>query len=440
MMPIDHTHDISATSWLDSANAPGCDFPLQNLPLTVFRRAGTDEAFRGGVAIGDQTIDLARLAQTVPARDAVKEALDACAAPTLNAFVARGREAWTALRHGLFAMLSSDADPASIAAVREALVPIAQIEHAVPFAIGDYTDFYTSIDHALNIGNLLRPEAPLSPNFRWMPIAYHGRVSSIGVSGQRVFRPHGQVPDADGTPRFRACANLDYEMELGVFVGRATGRGETLGVDRAAEHLFGVCLLNDWSARDIQWWEMAPLGPFLAKNFATTLSPWIVTLDALAPYREPWARRDGDPQPLAYLDSAANREQGAIGVRVEVQLQSAAQREAGLAPTVLSRTTFAHQYWTFGQMLAHHTSGGCPMNVGDLLGSGTISGPGEREAGALIELSRSGRTPVPLGNGESRSFVEDDDTLILRGWCEREGFARIGFGECRATVVAARGA
>ncbi|WP_081078786.1 fumarylacetoacetase [Burkholderia pseudomultivorans] len=435
-MTIDHTHDASARSWLASANELDCDFPIQNLPLTVFRRAGTTEQYRGGVGIGDQVIDLARLAQSDSLGDDLSRALADCAESTLNAFAASGPSAWRSLRHGLFALLSEDANETSVALLKDALVPIADIEHAIPFAIGDYSDFYTSIDHALNIGNLIRPDDPLTPNFRWMPIAYHGRVSSIGISGQEVYRPKGQMLSADSNvPIFGPCEKLDYELELGVFIGQPTQRGQTLTVDDAEDHLFGVCLLNDWSARDIQWWEMSPLGPFLSKNFATTLSPWIVTFDALAPYRKAWARTESDPQPLAHLSSAKNQAQGALDIQVAVQIQTRAQRDTGHPPTQISQTTFSHQYWTFAQMLTHHTSGGCPMNVGDLLGSGTISGPGEQEAGALIELSRSGQTPVAVGDGERRSFLENGDTVIFRGWCEKDGFARIGFGECRGSVV-----
>ncbi|CAD6562063.1 hypothetical protein LMG27952_07670 [Paraburkholderia hiiakae] len=436
-MNLDFTHNALASSWVTSANAPACDFPIQNLPLAMFRRTGSNEAFRAGMAIGDRVIDLAMLSQAPELEASLRAALIACAAPTLNGFLALGSAAWTGLRHGMFRLLARDANPRARQIVEAALVPMGAVEYTVPVRIGDYTDFYTSLDHARNVGRLIREGDPVTDNFRWIPIAYHGRVSSIGVSGQQVYRPHGQsMKNGSPAPTYGPCEKLDYELELGLYVGRATPRGSTLSVDEAEGHLFGVCLLNDWSARDIQWWEMAPLGPFLAKNFATTISPWIVTLDALAPYRRHWTRADNDPQPLPYLESTANREQGALDVRLEVHLHSAAQRNAGRPSARLSGTTFSHQYWSVAQMLAHHTSGGCPMNVGDLIGTGTISGPGEGEAGALIELSRSGKTPVDIGNGEVRSFVEDGDIVILRGWCERDGFARIGFGECRGEVVA----
>lgn len=443
-MPLDHTHDAARTSWLASANTDACDFPIQNLPFAVFRRAGRDEAFRGGVAIGDQVIDMAKLATLLHTNaslpDAAARAIQACAQARLNDFLALGQPAWTALRHALVEWLDSGASGVEVDSVKASLVPLSEIEYTVPVTIGDYTDFYTSVHHAVNIGNLIRPDDPLTPNFRWIPIAYHGRVSSIGVSGQRVRRPRGQsIRPGTSTPVYAPCAMLDYELELGVYVGRGTEAGTSLSVDQAEAHLFGICLLNDWSARDIQWWEMAPLGPFLAKNFATTISPWIVTMDALAPYRSAWHRDADQPQPLDYLESARNRESGALDIRLQVSLQSADARAQGRAPARVSETTFTHQYWSIAQMLAHHTSGGCAMNVGDLFGSGTISGPGDGEAGALIELSRGGRTPVAIGAGETRAYLEDGDTVILRGWCERDGFARIGFGECRGEVMPVHG-
>jgi fumarylacetoacetase len=309
--------------------------------------------------------------------------------------------------------------------------------------IGDYTDFYTSIHHALNIGKLFGI-ADVSPNFRWLPIAYHGRVSSIGVSGQGVRRPMGQVkPPSEASPRLAACAWLDYELELGLVIGPGNALGEAVSVAEAEDHLFGVCLLNDWSARDIQGWEMAPLGPFQAKNFATTVSPWIVTLDALAPYRCPWTRAPGEPEPLPYLDDAQIRAAGGLDIRLEVALESAARRAAGLGPVPLTATSFRHQYWTPAQMLAHHTVGGCNLQPGDLIGSGTISGPAAAEAGAMMELTQAGRAPLrlagPDGSVEERSFLADGDAVIFRGHCEAPGRARIGFGECRGTVLPARG-
>jgi fumarylacetoacetase len=307
--------------------------------------------------------------------------------------------------------------------------------------IGDYSDFYTSIHHALNIGKLFGiPD--VSPNFRWLPIAYHGRVSSIGVSCQAVRRPRGQLrPPGAETPVHAPCAWLDYELELGLVVGAANPLGEAVPIGRAEQHLFGICLLNDWSARDIQGWEMAPLGPFLAKNFATTVSPWIVTLEALAPYRCAFERAAGEPEPLPHLIDDTQRARGGFDIRLSVALESAARRAAGLPAVPLTETSFRHQYWTPAQMLTHHTEGGCNLQVGDLLGSGTISGPTAAEAGAMMELTQAGRQPLQLpgaqGDTESRGFLADGDTVIFRGWCEAPGRARIGFGECRGTVLPA---
>jgi len=435
---LDATHDPAARSWLDAAHAPGCDFPLQNLPHAVFRRAGSNEAFRGGVAIGDQVIDLQALLQAGVFEGLATTAAGAAAQSTLNDFFAQGPAAWKALRHALFALLK-EGTPADTARVRRALVPMAEVAYTVPARIGDYTDFYTSIDHALNISRLMNPQGDVTPNFRWIPTAYHGRVSTIGVSGQQFRRPMGQTlaPGASA-PAFHACARLDYELELGIWIGQGNAAGEPIALAQAEQHIFGICLLNDWSARDIQFWEMAPLGPFLAKNFATTISPWIVTMEALAPYRTPWTRAAGEPQPLPYLESEANRASGALDIRLEVWLESERARAAGRGPSRLSSTSFRHQYWTPAQMVTHHTVGGCSLMPGDLLGSGTISGPGPGEAGAIIELTRAGQSPVALADGEERGFLQDGDAVLLRGWCEKPGAARIGFGESRGTVLPAR--
>lgn len=439
-MHTDHTHDASRRSWLASANVLGTDFPIQNLPFSVVRRAGSSEAFRCAVAIGDSAIDMVHLAQASCFEPELACILQACAQPRLNELMALGPLAWQRLRHALFAFLEDGATGESVEIVREALLPLCELEYSVPATIGDYTDFYTSYYHAHNVGTLIRPEQPIAPNFFWLPIAYHGRVSSIGVSGTPIRRPFGQsVPPGKSEPIYTACAMLDYELELGVFVGQATKIGHPAALDAVDQHIFGLCLLNDWSARDVQWWEMAPLGPFLAKNFATTISPWIVTLEALAPYRVAWSRAKNEPQPLRYLESENNRKGGALDIRLQVTLQSAAQRQTGRPATLLSETSFRHQYWSIGQMLTHHTSGGCPLNVGDLIGSGTISGPLPNEAGALVELSRGGRQPVELGNGEKRSFLADGDIVTLRGWCDRSGFVRIGFGDCYAEVLPSLG-
>jgi fumarylacetoacetase len=437
MREIDHTHDAAAASWLESANASHTDFPIQNLPFSVFRAAGTDAPFRGGVAIGDQVLDLAALARTPLLSGVALQAARACTAPVLNDFFTMGPAAWRALRHALFALLHQD-NAAHAEAVRACLHPQSAAEHTVPARIGDYTDFYTSIHHARTISRLLDPKGDLPRNFQWIPTAYHGRVSSIGVAGQTFRRPYGQsMAEGATAPEYAPCRRLDYELELGIYVGIGNAPGERIALSRAEEHVFGICLLNDWSARDIQAWEMAPLGPFHAKNFATTVSPWIVTMDALTPYRLPWTRPAGDPQPLPYLESDAHRAAGALDIRLEVAIETERMREAVLPAKTLSRTSFSHHYWSIAQMLTHHAAGGCNLQTGDLLGSGTISGPELAEAGALMELALAGRQPVDLGNGERRSFLEDGDTIIFRGWCEREGFGRIGFGLNHGRVLAA---
>jgi fumarylacetoacetase len=436
MHSLDHTHDPSARSWLASANAAGADFPIQNLPISVFRRQGSTEPWRGGVAIGDQVLDLAALSARAALEGTALDAARTAAQSALNDFFALGPAAWRALRHALFALLEERSVQADV--VRACLVPQAEAEYTLPARIGDYTDFYTSLDHALNCMRIMYPEADVTPNFRWLPQAYHGRVSTIGVSGQEFHRPMGQsMPPGADTPVFLPCARMDYELELGVWIGQGNAMGRPIPLDQAESHIFGISLLNDWSARDIQVWEMTPLGPFHAKNFATTVSPWIVTLDALAPYRTAWTRPAGDPQPLPYLETPANRAAGALDIRLEVWLESERARREGHGPARLSGTSFRHQYWSIAQMVAHHTAGGCSLNPGDLIGSGTISGPEPGEAGAMIELAYGGQKPVPLGDGDERGFLQDGDTVVMRGWCEKPGAARIGFGECRGTVLPA---
>ena len=436
MRSIDETHDQRLTSWVDSANRPGSDFPIQNLPFAVFRRAGSAEPLRCGVGIGDAIVDLTALGPAAPGAGPAAEALAACAASSLNALMALGPEAAVALRRALSSLLRSGS--AHAGALAAALVPQEQAEFAVPARIGDYTDFYTSIHHATAVGRLFRPEQPLLPNYKWVPIAYHGRASSIGVSGQSVRRPHGQLmPRGAERPHLAPSERLDYELELGVLVGRGNALGEAVPIERAEEHVFGLCLLNDWSARDVQAWEYQPLGPFLAKNFATTVAPWVVTLEALAPFRAPWRRTAGDPQPLAYLDCAALRESGTIEIALEVAIETQAMRERALAPARLSQSDFRDSYWSIAQMVAHHTVNGCNLEPGDLLGTGTQSGPEPGAAGSLLELTAGGSRPLTLPSAEQRTFLADGDRVILRGWCERPGFVRIGFGEAVGTVVPA---
>ena len=437
MIELNPTHNPALKSWVASANQTGCDFPIQNLPFGVFRRTGSSEAFRGGVAIGDQILDLSAAQQLGAFSDGAGDAARTCGAPTLNAFMAMGPKAWSALRAALSRALSEGAELES--ALSRCLVPQAEAEFTVPAHIGDYTDFYTSVHHATNVGKLFRPDNPLMPNYKWLPIGYHGRSSSIGVSGQSFHRPVSQTMAPGATaPQLTPSRRMDYELELGVYMGTPNALGEPVALDEAEAHVFGLCLFNDWSARDIQGWEYQPLGPFLSKNFASTVSPWIVTLEALAPYRQPWTRPSDDPQPLAYLDSATLRASGAIDIELEVFIQSTAMREQGLPEHRLSRSNFRHAYWSVSQMVAHHTVNGCNLQPGDLLGSGTQSGPTLDEAGALIELSVGGSRTLDLPSGETRTFLEDGDTVTFRGACEKPGAARVGFGEVSGTLLPAR--
>ncbi|CAN7672876.1 fumarylacetoacetase [Variovorax sp. LjRoot290] len=420
---LNATHDPKLRSWVASANEAGCDFPIQNLPFGRFRPAGSGEAFRIGVAIGDQVLDL--------------KATGLVHTDDMNVLMAKSPTERQTLRAAISAGLAEGSEQAPEWA--KALLAQSAAEMTVPCRIGDYTDFYTGIHHARTVGSLFRPDQPLLPNYQWVPIGYHGRASSIGVSGQRFKRPQGQTkaPDA-ATPSFGPSKRLDYELELGFLVAQGNALGEPVAIAEAEAHLFGVTLLNDWSARDIQAWEYQPLGPFLSKNFASTLSPWIVTMEALAPFRAAFERPAGDPQPLPYLDAPANRESGALDITLEVWLQTAKMREAGEGAVRLTRGNARDAaYWTAAQLVTHHTVNGCNLQPGDLLGSGTLSGPKPDEAGSLLELTLGGKQPILLPNGERRSFLEDGDTLSLRGFCEREGAVRIGLGEVSATVEAA---
>ncbi|MBS0378833.1 MAG: fumarylacetoacetase [Proteobacteria bacterium] len=434
MGATDATHDPALESWVPSANAPG-DFPLQNLPFGVFRRKGTSEEFRGGVAIGDQVLDLAALAARTPFTGPAAAGLALAAQPSLNALMGAGAAPRRALRVALSQALRRGAPLA--AAADCLLVPQAHAELDMPARVGDFTDFYASIHHATAVGRLFRPDNPLLPNYKWIPIAYHGRASSIRVSGVDFPRPRGQLkPAGDAPPVLGATQRLDYELELGVYVGAGSIPGAAVPLREAEDHLFGMCLLNDWSARDVQAWEYQPLGPFLAKNFATTVSPWVVTLEALAPFRTALRRPDGEPAPLPYLDGPENRS-GAFDIGLEVWLETATMRRAGRPAVRLSHSSFADSWWTAAQMLTHHSVNGCKLRPGDLLGTGTQSGPAPQEAGSLLELTRGGREPLELGDGESRTFLEDGDRVILRGGCERPGVRHIGFGEASATVLPA---
>jgi fumarylacetoacetase len=437
---VNHTHDPQRSSWVPSAQGP-TDFSIQNLPFGVFRRAGRADPPSGGLAIGNQILDLRAGSAAGLFSGSAQEAAIACSDSTLNRLMAMGREPCSRLREQASDLLSADS-PASRrhrTTVERLLVPMADAEMFLPAAIGDYSDFYASLHHASNVGSMFRPDNPLLPNYKWIPIGYHGRASSIVVSGTPVRRPLGQLKAADADrPVYAPSRSLDYEAELGCFVGPGTCLGERVSMEASEQHLFGMVLVNDWSARDIQSWEYQPLGPFLAKSFATTISPWVITMEALEPYRIPAFERSAvDPQPMDHLDSPANRSQGAIDAVVEVYLSSNAMRHAGMAPVRVSRASLADLYWTPAQMLTHQTSNGCNLQPGDLFATGTISGPTPESRGCLLERTWRGAEPLTLPSGERRSFLEDGDEVIMRAFCERPGAARIGFGECRGTIVAA---
>lgn len=420
-------------SWVKSANRPGTDFPIENLPYGAFRRNASNGPTRVGVAIGDQILDCTTLADIV-GQDAVPRSL---ADGDLNGFMALGAAARKSFRTALTRWLAVGSPDATRLAA--ALVAQADVEMQLPCTIGDYTDFYASIHHATAVGRLFRPDAPLLPNYKWVPIGYHGRGSSIGVSGQQVVRPVGQVKaaTADQPPEFGPCRRLDIELEVGGFIGVGNALGSPIPMAQAEEHLFGVCILNDWSARDIQAWEYQPLGPFLAKNFASTISPWIVTMEALEPFRVPYERPADDPPTLPYITSPTNQQRGGITMVLEFYLQTAKMRAEGRAPERLSASNLRYAYWTFNQMLTHHASNGCNLQPGDLLGSGTMSGPKPSEAGSLLELTMGGKQPIALSTGETRTFLEDGDTVTLKAFCESANAVRIGLGECVGTIVAA---
>jgi fumarylacetoacetase len=423
-------------SWLESANAPLTDFPLENLPFGVFRRGDVDtrtSRASAGVAIGESILDLRAAAESRLLDALAEEIIAACKDDSLNHLMSMGREASAPLRALLMDLFS---DRSIKTKVEPLLVKQSEAEMLLPARIGDYTDFYASIHHATNVGRLFRPDNPLLPNYKYVPIGYHGRASSIVVSGADIPRPNGQIkpPDA-GAPRFAPTQSLDHEMEVGFFIGPENRHGCAIPIDQAESHIFGCCLVNDWSARDIQAWEYQPLGPFLAKSFATSISPWVVTMEALAPFRAPvFQREHGDPSPLPYLDAPANRTSGAFDINLEVWLRTERMRRENTPAVRLSKSNLRDLYWTPAQMLAHHTSNGCNMRSGDLLGTGTVSGATDDSFGCLLEITRRGEHPLQLPNGESRIFLEDGDEITMRGYCEREGTARIGFGSCSGTV------
>jgi len=438
MSLINETHDSALQSWVTSANVADNGFPIQNLPFAIYRRRDTQEAYRPGLAIGDQILDLAALAEQAPWTGPAGQALATCQATSLNGLMALSPQYWSALRLELSRALRTGSTMQSM--LEPLLTVQADAEFDIPAQIGDYTDFYISLHHATAVGKQFRPDNPLLPNYKWIPIGYHGRASSIGVSGQTFPRPKGQKRPAQegGTPGFGPCERLDYELELGVLIGQGNAQGEPVGIDDAESHVFGLCILNDWSARDLQAWEYQPLGPFLAKNFASTISPWVVTLEALAPFRIPFQRDASDPQPLPYLSSQKNWDTGAFDVKLDVLLATATSRAANAEPALLSSSNFKDAYWSVAQLVTHHTVNGCNLKPGDLLGTGTLSGPDQGQEGSLLELSAGGKSPITLPTGEQRSFLEDHDEVIFRARCSKPGYPTISLGECAGTVLPAR--
>jgi fumarylacetoacetase len=433
---LDQTHDRTLTSWVRSAQMAGTDFPIQNLPLGVFETAAGRVGI--GVAIGDQVVDLRVARDAGLLSSLAPEILTTLEGRTLNALIALGRPALTALRVAVQRFLRAETEEGGAAQrVNGLLHPMAAVRMHLPVEVGDYSDFYASVDHATNVGSMFRPDNPLLPNYRHVPIGYHGRASSIVPTGTSVRRPMGQVSaKPEGPPTFAPTARLDYELEVGAVIGAGNALGEPVPLAEAEAHLAGLVLVNDWSARDVQAWEYQPLGPFLAKNFATTISPWLVTLDALAPYRVASRLRSAEePSPLPYLADAGDQAHGGFGITLEVWIHTARMRAEGAPAERVSHGGFAQMYWTLAQMLTHHASGGCNLRPGDLIASGTVSGPEKSSRGCLLELTWRGAEPVTFSNGETRAFLADGDEVILRGWCEAPGHARIGFGECRGLVV-----
>jgi fumarylacetoacetase len=435
---LNETHDPSLKSWIAEANAEDAEFPVQNLPFGVFKpRAGKHTA-RVGVAIGDRVLDVSACGAAGLLPDA-SEAAAACASSSLNPLMALGPFHWSRLRSALSRLLRSGSELQS-RVLADALVRAAECEMRLPAEIGDYSDFFASIHHATNAGRMFRPDNPLLANYKYLPIAYHGRASSIVISETPLKRPIGQTKLASAeVPVVGPSRRLDYELELGVFIGTGNPLGDSIPLENAERHVFGLCLVNDWSARDIQTWEYQPLGPFLGKSFGTSVSPWIVTIEALAPFRVPRSlRAPGDPQPLPYLSSENDALYGGVDIAFEIELTTAKMRSEGHPPHRLARTSSRHLYWTIFQMIAHHTVNGCNLRTGDLIASGTLSGPEVDSFGSLLEATLNGTQPFTLPSGESRTFLEDGDEVIFRACCSRSGYRTIGFGECRGVIAPAR--
>lgn len=434
-MKLNETHNPDLKSWVDSANDPQTDFPIQNLPLGAFKTT-KNFAPHLGVAIGEKILDLTAVCMNNLV-DIPQDIRAVCTKGFLNQLMAMGNAASSDLRFALSKALRASVQKDLQEKLKTHLFDSDKVELLNPVRIGDFTDFYASIHHATRVGAMLRPENPLLPNYKYVPIGYHGRASSITISGRKIRRPHGQVKsDEFDEPKFQPSKRLDYEAEIGFFIGESTGFGQPIPLREAERHIFGACIVNDWSARDIQKWEYQPLGPFLAKNFATSLSPWILTLEALLPFRAPaFAREAGEPKVLAYLYSPENEASGGLDITIEVFIHTSQSIKQKLPPARLSKGNFRDQYWTPAQLLAHHASNGCNFHTGDLFASGTVSGKNLDEAGCLLELTLGGKEPIELPSGEKRAFIEDGDEIIIKAYCEKDGFRRIGFGACSGIII-----
>jgi fumarylacetoacetase len=440
MADLNETHDPARRSWVEAANKPDCDFPIQNLPFGVFQSPG--RAPRGGVAIGDLIVDLKAVLDAGLFLPSVQAAARAASEPTLNTLMAMPPRQISALRHALSEMLRSDGPdrPRVEKMAGGLLVPMHQASFLRPSAIGGFTDFFTSLDHVTRVGRILRPDSELPPAFKHLPMAYNGRASSVVIGDTPVMRPHGQRMRGNGEVEFAPTRSLDYELEAGIYIGAGNALGLPIPLSAAPEHIFGLCLLNDWSARDIQRWESFPLGPFLGKSFCTTISPWIVTAEALAPFRVPVVRTKDDPVAQAYLQDAIDREEGAFDIELSATIQTAAMRSKGQTPTRITLTNLKTLYWTAAQMIAHHTSNGCSLQPGDLLGTGTTSGPTDESRACMLELTAGGKQPLALPGGETRAWLEDGDEVAFHARARRDGFVPIGFGACRARIAPASSA
>ena len=435
---INETHNPDLISWVESANDAATDFPIQNLPFGVFRRLA-DSQPTVGIAIGDMILDVAAAHAAGFYSGLAAEAAVSCENDSLNPLMALGAAHWSALRAQTSALLQKETELGQAAQKKAStlLVAMSEAEMLLPVKIGDFTDFLTSIYHATNAGQIFEPDRPLGRNFEYLPRAYHGRSSTIIVSGTPIQRPKGQIVTApDAPPRYEPSRAFDYELEVGFYIGQPNSWGEPIAVADAEDHLFGLCLVNDWSARDIQGWEMQPLGPFLSKSTASTVSPWVISLEALVPFRRPaFTRAEDAPALLPHLYDAHDQAQGALDLNLEIHYSTENMRQAELAPALICQSSMKYLYWTPAQMIAHHTSNGCQMNIGDMFASGTVSGPTDDERGCMLELSWGCTQPYELPSGEKRCYVEDGDEIVMTGFCQRDGYRRIGLGECRSLIV-----